>query len=181
MSDTQLPELPGGGPGAEARKWAMLCHYAAFAWFLAPMIGNVVGPLVVWQIKRDSDPYVDAQGKEALNFQITADPGAAGLRTLLLVLIGFPVDRPDQRGRAGADDDRRDQGQRGQALALSLLPAFAQVAATKKPTLRVGFFVWRAASDAQRPVVVDDQRRVLGEARLARQLGAAHEAAQCRG
>lgn len=91
MSDTQLPELPGGGPGAEARNWAMLCHYAAFAWFLAPMIGNVVGPLVVWQLKRDSDPYVDAQGKEALNFQITLTLALLVCTLLLKVLIGFPL------------------------------------------------------------------------------------------
>ena len=91
MSDTQLPELPGGGPGAEARKWAMLCHYAAFAWFLAPMIGNVVGPLVVWQLKRDSDPYVDAQGKEALNFQISVTLAMLLCFLLMVVLIGFPL------------------------------------------------------------------------------------------
>ena len=58
-------------PGPDARRWAMLCHYAAFAWFLAPMIGNVIGPLIVWQLKKDLDPFVDQQGKEALNFQIT--------------------------------------------------------------------------------------------------------------
>ena len=35
-------------PSQEARQWAMLCHYAAFFWVLAPMIGNVIGPLIVW-------------------------------------------------------------------------------------------------------------------------------------
>ena len=35
------------------------------------MIGNVIGPLIVWQLKKDLDPFVDQQGKEALNFQIT--------------------------------------------------------------------------------------------------------------
>lgn len=89
MSDEQLPELPG--PGAEARKWAMLCHYAAFAWLLAPMIGNVIGPLVVWQLKRESDPYVDAQGKEALNFQISVSLALLVSTLLLKVVIGFPL------------------------------------------------------------------------------------------
>ncbi|WP_372868593.1 DUF4870 domain-containing protein, partial [Pseudomonas sp.] len=39
-------------PTPEARQWAMFCHYAAFFWFLVPMIGNVIGPLIVWQLKK---------------------------------------------------------------------------------------------------------------------------------
>ena len=87
MNDEQLPAPPG--PDAEARKWAMLCHYAAFAWLLAPMIGNVIGPLLVWQLKRESDPYVDAQGREALNFQITAS--LALLVCATLSWVAFPL------------------------------------------------------------------------------------------
>ena len=30
-----------------------------------------VGPLIIWLIKKDESPFVDDQGKEALNFQIT--------------------------------------------------------------------------------------------------------------
>ena len=42
----------------------MLCHgLAIVTWF--------IGPLIVWLMKRDSSPYIDDQGKEALNFQIT--------------------------------------------------------------------------------------------------------------
>lgn len=89
MSDEQLPRRTG--PDAEARKWAMLCHYAAFAWFLAPMIGNVIGPLVVWQLKRESDPYVDEQGREALNFQLTLSLALMVGGVLAWILIGFPL------------------------------------------------------------------------------------------
>lgn len=87
MNDERLPAPPG--PDAEARKWAMLCHYAAFAWLLAPMIGNVIGPLLVWQLKRESDPYVDQQGREALNFQITAS--LALLVCATLAWVAFPL------------------------------------------------------------------------------------------
>lgn len=87
MGEEQLPGSPG--PDAEARKWAMLCHYAAFAWLLAPMIGNVIGPLLVWQLKRESDPHVDAQGKEALNFQITVS--LALLVCGALAWVAFPL------------------------------------------------------------------------------------------
>jgi len=89
----QLPDAPPvpPAPSAEARKWAMLCHYAAFAWFLAPMVGNVVGPLVVWQLKRESDPYVDEQGREALNFQLTLSLALMICGVLAWLLIGFPL------------------------------------------------------------------------------------------
>ncbi len=57
----------------DARMWAMLCHLAGFAFLLPviPFIGSVVGPLIVWLIKKDQYPFVNEQGKEAVNFQIT--------------------------------------------------------------------------------------------------------------
>lgn len=78
-------------PGPEARQWAMFCHYAAFFWFLVPMIGNVIGPLVVWQLKKDSEPFVDDQGKEALNFQITFSLAMMICGVLAWIIIGFPL------------------------------------------------------------------------------------------
>lgn len=41
---------------------------------LAHILGgvtNVIGPLIIWLIKKDDSPFVDDQGKEATNFQIT--------------------------------------------------------------------------------------------------------------
>lgn len=78
-------------PDAEARKWAMLCHFAAFFWLLVPMVGNVIAVLVVWQLKKDSDPFIDEQGKEALNFQITYSVAMMVCGALAWVLIGFPL------------------------------------------------------------------------------------------
>ena len=65
--------LPGQGSLAESedRTWGMLCHLAAFAGLLLPTLGNILGPLVVWLIKKDASPFVDAHGKESLNFQIS--------------------------------------------------------------------------------------------------------------
>ncbi|QMV63186.1 DUF4870 domain-containing protein [Pseudomonas berkeleyensis] len=87
MIDQQLTPLPEPA----ARRWAMFCHYSAFFWFLAPMIGNVLGPLIVWQLKKDLDPFVDEQGKEALNFQITVSLALMVCGLLAWVLIGFPL------------------------------------------------------------------------------------------
>jgi len=49
----------------------MFCHLAAFAGLVVPALGHVGGPLLVWLLKREQSPFIDAQGKEALNFQLT--------------------------------------------------------------------------------------------------------------
>src|SRR3546814_4703298 len=69
----KLTEAPAAGserPDADQRTWGMFCHLAALS-VLFTGIGFVLGPLVVWLIKRDDMPFVDDQGKEALNFNIT--------------------------------------------------------------------------------------------------------------
>ena len=64
------PPDPGQIP-ADARTWAMLCHLTALTGLLGNIVGFVIGPLVCWLVKKDVYPFVDDQGKEALNFQIT--------------------------------------------------------------------------------------------------------------
>ena len=61
---------PPPSPESQARQWNMLCHLSALAGFVIPF-GNMLGPLIVWQIKKNEIPYVDIHGKAALNFQIT--------------------------------------------------------------------------------------------------------------
>ena len=82
MSDSQLP-VPA--PSKEVRQWAMLCHFAAFLGLVFPF-GSLLGPLILWQFKKDMDPLVDDQGKEALNFQITV-----AIAWLVCLLLGFVV------------------------------------------------------------------------------------------
>ncbi|NBA94419.1 DUF4870 domain-containing protein [Pseudomonas sp. R5(2019)] len=87
MSDEPIP-LPT--PNAKVRQWAMFCHLAAFFGLLFPF-GSLLGPLIVWQLKKDLDPYVDAQGKEALNFQITVAIVSMIYFLLMFVLVGFAL------------------------------------------------------------------------------------------
>ena len=68
----------------------MLCHLSALAGYIIP-IGNIIGPLVVWLIKKDQMPFVDDQGKEALNFQISVMIYAMVSVILVFVLIGIPL------------------------------------------------------------------------------------------
>jgi uncharacterized Tic20 family protein len=48
----------------------MWCHLSALAGLIIPF-GSVVGPLVVWLIKKNEIPAVDDHGRAALNFQLT--------------------------------------------------------------------------------------------------------------
>lgn len=57
-------------PEAQARMWNMFCHLSPFVVFVIPF-GNILGPLVIWQIKKNEFPSVDVHGKAALNFQLT--------------------------------------------------------------------------------------------------------------
>ena len=73
----------------DERLWAMICHLAAFAGLLLPYAGFVVGPLIVWAIKKDEFPLVNDQGKESINFQISMLIYGAVAAALLFVGIGF--------------------------------------------------------------------------------------------
>jgi uncharacterized protein len=67
---TAPPPVPTGTPTAEEKQWGMIAHLAALSAFVTGF-GAIIGPLVVWQIKKNEMPFVDDQGKEALNFNIT--------------------------------------------------------------------------------------------------------------
>ena len=67
----------------------MLCHLLALCGLLGIPLGNIIGPLVIWLIKREECPFVDACGKEALNFQISMTIYLFVSILLALVVIGF--------------------------------------------------------------------------------------------
>jgi uncharacterized Tic20 family protein len=78
-------------PSAEERNWAVAAHLSALAGAIVTGLGIVLGPLVVWFIKKDQMPFVDDQGKEALNFQITMFIAGLVCSALVFVLIGIPL------------------------------------------------------------------------------------------
>ena len=57
------------------------------AGFVIPL-GNLIGPFLVWQLKKNEFPTVEAHGKQALNFQISCLIYAAASFVLIFVLIG---------------------------------------------------------------------------------------------
>ena len=90
------PPLVGQGGGSssiererEVRNWAVFIHLSALAGLLGIPAGNVIGPLVIWMIKKDSLPEIDEHGREALNFQITMLIAFAISIPLCFIVIGF--------------------------------------------------------------------------------------------
>jgi len=82
---------PANQSEREERMWAMFCHLSALALYIFPFFGNIIGPLIIWLIKKDQYPLVNDQGKESLNFQISLTIYAFVAFILAFVLIGLPV------------------------------------------------------------------------------------------
>jgi len=89
-----VPPIPAEQINKDQRTWAMLAHLSAFAYYVTG-IGHIVGPLIVWLSKRDGNPFVNDQAKEALNFQISVTiylvAAIVMCITIILAPIGIPI------------------------------------------------------------------------------------------
>ncbi len=88
----------------QMRIWAMLCHLSALlGWILLCFLVflgiplylplNVLPPLIIWRFKKSQYPWIDFQGKESLNFQLslTFYTFIAIATSLILILISFSL------------------------------------------------------------------------------------------
>ncbi len=84
------PPPPTGAPTAEEKQWAMFAHFSVL---LGGIIGAgwlcFLGPLIIWQVKKDTMPFVADQAKEALNFSITVSAIFIALWILTFVTLGI--------------------------------------------------------------------------------------------
>jgi uncharacterized protein len=87
MSDLS-PGPEGSALSTNERQWGMFAHLAALFGFVFPF-GNLIGPLIVWQMKKNEMPFVDDQGKESLNFQITVSLAVFACILLMVIFIGI--------------------------------------------------------------------------------------------
>lgn len=71
------------------KTFGMLCHLSSLCAYIGIPFGSILGPLIFWLIKKDEMPLVDDQGKEALNFNITATIAAMICIPLIFIGIGF--------------------------------------------------------------------------------------------
>ncbi|HEY5688926.1 MAG TPA: DUF4870 domain-containing protein [Yeosuana sp.] len=49
---------------------ATFIHLSTFSRFIIPL-GNFIGPVILWVSNKDKSEFVDAHGKQAINFQIS--------------------------------------------------------------------------------------------------------------
>ncbi|RQD77050.1 MAG: DUF4870 domain-containing protein [Candidatus Syntrophonatronum acetioxidans] len=75
----------------DARTWGMLCHLTGLALLLGIPFGNILGPLVVWLLKKEEHPFIDEQGKESLNFQISISIYFIIAAILVVIVVGLLI------------------------------------------------------------------------------------------
>jgi uncharacterized protein len=73
----------------DAKMWGMLTHLLALSAFVGIPFGNVVGPLIIYLIKKDEYEFVAEQGKEVLNFQITWS--IIFIISAVLIIVGIGI------------------------------------------------------------------------------------------
>ena len=73
-------------PSRSERQWAMGCHLIALVPFPS---ANLLGPLILWLIKREDGAFIDDQGKESLNFQISLFIYTLVCMALAVIRIGI--------------------------------------------------------------------------------------------
>ncbi len=93
MSDYQQyttpPPPPVGTPAQDERQWAMFGHLSALSGLFTGGLGNIVGPLIIWLVKKDTHAFAADQAKEALNFNITLL--LVGLLLGLVTVVTFGI------------------------------------------------------------------------------------------
>lgn len=74
----------------DSKTWAMFLHLSQLANFLVPVAGIVV-PILIWQLKKNEMPELDAHGKVVVNWMISAFIYGIGCVLLSFVFIGIPL------------------------------------------------------------------------------------------
>lgn len=101
--EVEAKPFQGGGVGervrdagsppraSSANAWAMACHLCGLLDFgVGFVLLGVLVPLGIWLAQRDIDPFVDRQGREAVNFQLNLLFWAAlSIPLIFLCGIGF--------------------------------------------------------------------------------------------
>ncbi|MFO1484001.1 MAG: DUF4870 domain-containing protein [Verrucomicrobiaceae bacterium] len=86
-SPTPPPALPSSASAVtqDEKTLGIVMHVLCLIGF------PIIGPLIVWLMKKDQSHYLDKQGRELLNFQISYFLYALGSALLCVVLIGIPL------------------------------------------------------------------------------------------
>ena len=74
----------------ETRQWAMILHFSQFANLVVPPAG-LIAPIVIWQLKKDDLPGIDAHGRNIANWVVSSLIYIVLTFVLFLSVIGIPI------------------------------------------------------------------------------------------
>lgn len=94
----QLPQEPSASgvlgdfppPSLETdRSWGIVLQASSLLGLLVPGLGHLLAPLIIWLIKRPESAYLDAVGKEVVNFQISYTLYGLAVAAIAVITCGF--------------------------------------------------------------------------------------------
>lgn len=62
---------PPASGGITEQQWILFLNVSALAGLVIPSMGHILGPLIIWLIKKPESAAIDAAGRAVLNFQIS--------------------------------------------------------------------------------------------------------------
>jgi len=68
----------------------MFCHLSAYAGFIVPF-GGILGPMICWLSRKDESTWINENGKNSLNFQLSVLLYTILLIPLCFIIIGLPI------------------------------------------------------------------------------------------
>ena len=74
----------------EKRQWALFIHLSQFGCYSFPLLGIVL-PILLWQLKKDELPGIDAHGRVVLNWMISVIIYTLICIPFCFLLIGIPM------------------------------------------------------------------------------------------
>lgn len=88
VSATESTDQAGSELSSDERTWGILVHASGFVGLVLPL-GNIIAPLLIWLVKREDSQFVDENGRNAVNFQISWSIYLFVSLLTIFVLIGL--------------------------------------------------------------------------------------------
>ncbi len=74
----------------EVKNWLIFLHLSQLLGWVFPF-GNLLAPLVLWQLKKDIDPKIDEHGKAIVNWQLSLCLYGIVAIVLCFLIVGIPM------------------------------------------------------------------------------------------
>lgn len=96
LDSSNPPPLPPGRNSATDLQWITFLHLSGLAGIFLVGFGQILCPLVIWLLKKNEVPGLDAAGKTVLNFQISWSIwfGLSGIIAMLGSCLLVPLALP---------------------------------------------------------------------------------------